>query len=261
MWLIARRALPFAFVCLSLRLLIYGFLVSLSLSTGIFLSDDLWHDELLKGKSFEFKIWPLPSTETIKARKVAHLLNELPLPASRRNASVELRADSLNRTTQFQSILKSENLCFESSLSKEKLLVYVGDAAFMSSVSFGSNRSLIIVPLSMKDFVMSGKCENTTNERQSIVSLFQTFQIIPTSRSSPKLTPLTSRTSPTRRLSLQISSPLAQHSWRFASRSTMQSGETAIELYLRIALILPIARFSTIFTFLKSLPPQKYGTC
>lgn len=117
----------------------------------------MWHDELLKGKRFEFKIWPLPSTETIKARKVAHLLNELPLPASRRNASVELRADSLNRTTQFQSVLKSENLCFESSSSEEKLLVYVGDAGFMRSASFVGNGSLIIVPLSMKGFLTTGK--------------------------------------------------------------------------------------------------------
>lgn len=125
--------------------------------SGIFLSNDLWHNELLKGKNFEFKIWSLPSIETVKARKVAHLLNELPLPASQRNASVELRADSLNRTTQFQSILKAENLCFETSSAHEKLLVYVGDAAFMNSVSFGASGSLIVIPLSMKGFVMAGE--------------------------------------------------------------------------------------------------------
>lgn len=124
---------------------------------GIFLSNELWHNELLKGKSFEFKIWSLPAIETVKARKVAHLLNELPLPESHRNASVELRTNSLNRTTQFRSVLKSENLCFKTFPSSDKIFIYVGDGEYMKSVTFGANESSIIVPLSMKDLVVSGE--------------------------------------------------------------------------------------------------------
>lgn len=119
----------------------------------------MWHNELLKGRSFEFKIWPLPAVEVVKARKVAHLLNELPLPAQLRNASVELRADSLNRTMQFQRILKSENLCFKTKPADEKIYVYVGSAEYMRSVKFAENESLIIVPLSMKDVMMTGEVD------------------------------------------------------------------------------------------------------
>lgn len=124
---------------------------------GIFLSNDLFHNELLKGKRFEFKIWSLPATDVVKARKVAHLLNELPFPPNRRNASVELRTDSLNRTKQLQSVWKSENLCFKTSASADRIKVYVGSADFMKSVKFAVNESLIIVPLSMKDLVMTGE--------------------------------------------------------------------------------------------------------
>lgn len=140
-------------------MLIYvAFCVSLPF-TGIFLSNELWHNEQLKGKSFEFKIWSLPAIEAMKARKVAHLLNELPLPASQRNATVELRADTFNRSTQFESVLKSENLCFKASSqpSADQISVFVGDAEFMSAQRFPKNASLIIVPLSAKDFVMAGE--------------------------------------------------------------------------------------------------------
>lgn len=128
--------------------------------SGIFLSNELWHNELLKGKSFEFKIWSLPALETVKARKIAHLLNELPLPAHRRNASVELRADSLNRTTEFQGVLKSENLCFKPLSSDDKLFVYVGKADFVNSLRFSANETPVIVPLSMRNFIMSGRSIN-----------------------------------------------------------------------------------------------------
>lgn len=138
-----------------------GVLIYASFFAGIFLSNELWHDALLKGKSFEFKIWPLPALEVVKARKVAHLLNELPLPASQRNASVELKADSMNRTAQFKSVLKSENLCFKTSSSGEKILVYIGDAEFLNAARFSSNESLIIVPLTMRDLVMSGELSGT----------------------------------------------------------------------------------------------------
>lgn len=135
-----------------MRVSSFSFMIS-----GIFLSDALWHNELLKGKSFEFKIWPLPTTETVKARKVAHLLNELSLPLSKRNASVELRTDSLNRTAQFRNIWKSEKLCFKSSLSADKVFIYVGNAEFINNAHFESNGSLIIVPLTMKELVMSSE--------------------------------------------------------------------------------------------------------
>lgn len=131
--------------------------------TGIFLSNELWHNELLKGNALKFAIWPMPASEIIKARKVAHLLNEFPLPGSRRNASVELRTASLNntemlnQTQQFRSVLKSENLCFKSGASADKILVYVGNADFMKAAKFEANASLIIVPLAVEDFVLSGK--------------------------------------------------------------------------------------------------------
>lgn len=125
---------------------------------GIFLSNELWHNEQLKGKSFEFKIWSLPAIEPMKARKVAHLLNELPLPASKRNATVELKADTFNRSTQFESVLKSENLCFKASPpSADQISVFVGEAEFISAQQFPKNASIIIVPLSDKDFVMAGE--------------------------------------------------------------------------------------------------------
>lgn len=128
---------------------------------GVFLSNDLWHNELLKGKRFEFKIWPLPSSEIVKTKKVVQLLNELPLPKSRQNASVELRTDSMNHSTQFQSALKAENLCFKSfPASADKIIVYVGNAEYMKSVKFEANKSLIIVPFTAKDLVMSGKNQN-----------------------------------------------------------------------------------------------------
>lgn len=117
----------------------------------------MWHNELLKGKSFEFKLWSLPAIETVKARKVAHLLNELSLPVSNRNASVELRTDSLNRTTHFRSVLKSENLCFKASPAADNVFIYVGNAEFINTARFESNESLIVVPLTMKDLVMSSE--------------------------------------------------------------------------------------------------------
>ena len=118
----------------------------------------MWHDELLKGKRFEFKIWSLPASELVKTKKVAQLLNELPLRSNQRNASVELRTDSTNRSLQFQNALKAENLCFKTfPTSAEKIIVYVGNAEFMKSVKFEANEKLIIVPFSLKELVLSGK--------------------------------------------------------------------------------------------------------
>lgn len=132
-----------------------------SFPTGIFLSNDLWHNELLKGKRYEFKIWSLPASEIIKTKKVAQLLNELPLPGNRRNASMELRTDSMNHSVQFQSAMKAENLCFKTFQTAEKIVVYVGNADFLKTLkqvrgADGSNETLIIVPLSAGDLVVSG---------------------------------------------------------------------------------------------------------
>lgn len=131
-------------------------------SAGIFLSNELWHNEMLKGKNFEFKIWSLPAIENVKARRVAHLLNELPMPTNQRNATVELRTDSFN--SQFESVLKSENLCFKTTKSADKKLVsvYVGEAEFMNAQHFPSNESQIIVPLSTKNFVMASEQKFTS---------------------------------------------------------------------------------------------------
>lgn len=108
----------------------------------------------------------------MKARKVAHLLNELPLPAHRRNASVELRTDSLNRTAEFQGIFKSENLCFKTSSSADKILVYVGNAEYLNAHHFTVNESLVIVPLSMKNLIMSGKLRKMIFRNISIINFF-----------------------------------------------------------------------------------------
>ncbi|CRL02039.1 CLUMA_CG015376, isoform A, partial [Clunio marinus] len=121
----------------------------------IFLSSELWHNELLKGKTFEFKIWPLPAIEEVKTRKVGHLLNELPLPAYRRNASVELKTDSLERTVRIQDILMSENLCFNSSKSADNLFVHFGSVEYIKTIRDSSNESLIFVPLTLRDFDMT----------------------------------------------------------------------------------------------------------
>jgi hypothetical protein len=137
------------------RALIYVFFFQ---RLGIFLSYDLFHNELLKGKRFEFKIWSLPASEIVKTKKVAQLLNELPLPKARQNASVELRTDSMNHSTQFISALKAEHLCFKTfPATADKIIVFVGNADYMKTMKFDTNESLIIVPFSLKDLVMSGE--------------------------------------------------------------------------------------------------------
>jgi hypothetical protein len=80
--------------------------------------------------------------------KIAHLLNELPLPSGQGNASVEIKADSLNRSKEFQSVLMSvENLCFKSFPSKENVFIYIGNEDYFESVAFNTDQNLIIVPL------------------------------------------------------------------------------------------------------------------
>ena len=94
----------------------------------------------------------------MKTKKVAQLLNELPLRSNQRNASVELRTDSTNRSLQFQNALKAENLCFKTfPTSADKIIIYVGNADFMKSVKFEANENLIIVPFTLKDLVISGE--------------------------------------------------------------------------------------------------------
>lgn len=114
--------------------------------------------ELLKGKKFEFKIWSMPSIEAIKMRRVANILKELKLQPSLQNASVELRSDSLILAERFESALKLENLCLTNVTAFDgKIYIYLGYSDFLNTVSFEPNRSLIIVPLSLHDFIMPSK--------------------------------------------------------------------------------------------------------
>lgn len=93
-------------------------------------------------------MWPLPEIERIKMEKIAHLLNELPLPVEKRNASLELRTESLNRTKDFQHIMQAENLCFTSYPSKENIFIYVGSKEYLDSVHLLADEQIvIIVPL------------------------------------------------------------------------------------------------------------------
>lgn len=90
----------------------------------------------------------MPDINEIKMSKIASVLNELPLPMEMKNASVELRADSMNRTKDFQNALKKENMCFNSFPSNANIFIYIGDAEFLSSRNFLTDQKLIIVPLS-----------------------------------------------------------------------------------------------------------------
>lgn len=106
----------------------------------------------------EFKIWPLPVIETIQMRRVVHALKELMLPISLQNASLEFRTDSSILTERFKSALKMENLCLNDHASHdEKIYVYIGRADFLNTALFKHNASLIVVPLSLKDFVLASK--------------------------------------------------------------------------------------------------------
>jgi hypothetical protein len=125
---------------------------------GVFLSYDLRQNELLKDKKFELKVWTLPASEFVKMRKVAQLLNELPLQSSLRNASVELRSDSRNHSMQFESALKAENLCLNTLPRVDgKIIVYVGKAENLPPVKLEANETWIIVPFSTENLVMSGE--------------------------------------------------------------------------------------------------------
>ncbi|KAG5680396.1 hypothetical protein PVAND_009905 [Polypedilum vanderplanki] len=114
---------------------------------GIFLSKKFWQQVSSSDKNYELKMWPLPDIEHMKMEKIAHLLNELPLPIERTNASVEIKTDSLNRTKELESVLmKTENLCFKSFPSRENVFIYVGNEEFLASVHFTTDQNLIIVP-------------------------------------------------------------------------------------------------------------------
>lgn len=105
----------------------------------------------------DIAIWPLPPIESVKFRKVAHLLNELPWSMERINTSIEVRADSLTRSEQFQNILRMENLCIKSFSAEDHVYVVVGSADSISSMLFNLNGSMIIVPLSLNNLMMAGK--------------------------------------------------------------------------------------------------------
>lgn len=141
----------------------FPFILSIfQFSSGIFLSSELWNSEnKLREKNFEFKAWTLPSSDDIRARKIAQLLNEFPISPSQANASVEIRTDSLNRTLEFLTILKSENVCLNSTKSTanvtDKFIIYHGDAKYLSTIKRDENETTFIVPSSetVKNIVMS----------------------------------------------------------------------------------------------------------
>jgi hypothetical protein len=118
---------------------------------GIFLSNDLYRTNLSKLKSVEFKIWSLASVEELKFRKVAHLLEKLPW--NNLNTSVEVRSD---RRENFLNVLRSEKMCINSFPSSDNLFIVVGNSELMSSINFALNGTLIIVPLSLTNWIMSG---------------------------------------------------------------------------------------------------------
>lgn len=140
---------------LSLNSLIHSF------PSGIFLSFELWNSELLKEKNFEFKVWPLPSVDDVRARKIAQLLDEFPISPNQTNLSVEIKTDSMERRLAFESILKNESLCFSSSTSDasaDKIIIYNGNAKFLSSIRRNGNETLFVVPSSnIEEIVMSGE--------------------------------------------------------------------------------------------------------
>lgn len=127
---------------------------------GLFLSNEFWFDPLLKGKSYDLAVWPLPAIESIKLKTLAHLLTDLPLPVRYRNARVQIKTDSqLNRTENIQHILKHENMCLKNqSEDNDDIYVFVGYEDFLDSAKlFAANKTLIIVPLLSNHFNISGK--------------------------------------------------------------------------------------------------------
>ena len=108
-------------------------------------------------------MWPLPNIEIIKMHRIAHLLNKLPLKMDRKDVSVEVKADSINRTKEFEMIMKIESLCFKSFPSRDHIFIYVGSEDYLKSVRFITNQSLIVVPLTSQNtkIPISGKLEKT----------------------------------------------------------------------------------------------------
>jgi hypothetical protein len=134
--------------CLKL-IALFSFSFFHDISVGIFLSRVFWQQVSTSDKNYELKMWPLPDVARLKMEKISHLLNELPLPVEKRNASVEVKADSLNRTKEFESaLMRTENLCFKSFPSNKNVFIYVGSEEFLSSVHFVTeqDQDLIIVP-------------------------------------------------------------------------------------------------------------------
>jgi len=106
-------------------------------------------------------MWPLPDIKIIKMHRIAHLLNELPLKMDRKDVSVEIKADSINRTKEFEMIMKNESLCFKSFPSRDHIFIYVGSEDYFKYVRFVTNQSLIVVPLTSENtkIPLSGKLE------------------------------------------------------------------------------------------------------
>jgi hypothetical protein len=122
-------------------------------TAGIFLSHALWQNITHDTKNHEFKMWSMPDAENdvTKLSRIAHLLNELPLPIDMKNVSIELTADSINRTKIFLSAMQNDNLCFKSYPSDKSLFIYVGNVDYLQSTHFSPEQNLIVIPITAID--------------------------------------------------------------------------------------------------------------
>lgn len=106
-------------------------------------------------------MWPLPSADDVRARQIAQLLDKFPISSNQTDVSVEIKTDSMERRLSFESILKNESLCFTSSpsdTSVDKIIIYNGNAKFLSSIRRNGNETLFVVPSSdIDEKVMSGE--------------------------------------------------------------------------------------------------------
>ena len=122
------------------------------------MTNELWTDNRDEIKNLDFKVWPMPSTKKLKYRKIAHLLNELPW--STQNVSLEVKTDSESQAQVFKQILKQEHFCAKNFSSEDRIIVVVGD--HLNAATFSGNKlaSLIVVPMDLNDFAMTGKIIN-----------------------------------------------------------------------------------------------------
>lgn len=105
-------------------------------------------------------MWPLPSVDDMRARKVARLLKEFPISTNLTNVSVDIKTDSLDRRLTLESVFQNESLCFNNleDAEAEKITIVNGNAKFLSTIKRHGSETLFIIPTSnIDDIVMSGK--------------------------------------------------------------------------------------------------------